>query len=112
MRRWELIFGRINLKKNTKYDFRDVQVKLYRNLPTDKYTETDSALKLQGLLSDERVISMLPQELDPISELQKKSNQDEQAIKDNIENMVNVNNQNMDSNLETQPKEEIENGGE
>lgn len=87
LRRWELIFGRINLKKNTTYDFRDIQIKLYRNLPTDKYTETDNALKLQGLLSDETVIGLLPQELDPISELQKKSKQDEEAIKDNLDSM-------------------------
>jgi hypothetical protein len=66
-----LIFDRINLKKNTNYDFRDVKVKLYRNLPTDKYTEVDSALKLRGLLSDESVINMLPYELDAMSELNK-----------------------------------------
>ena len=71
LKRWELIFNRINLKKDSKYDFRDIKIKLYRNLPTDKYTETDSALKLRGLISDESVISMLPQELDPINELSK-----------------------------------------
>lgn len=83
LRRWELVFGRINLKKNTKYDFRDVKVKLYRNLPTDKYTETSSALGLRGLLSDETIINMLPYELDPISELNKRDKV-EQGIEQGI----------------------------
>lgn len=87
LRRWELIFARINLKKQTTYDFRDVQVKLYRNLPTDKYTEIDTALKQRGLLSDETVISILPNELDPISELQKKRKQDEETMQDNVINV-------------------------
>ena len=72
LRRWELIFERINLKKNTNYDYRDIKIKLYRNLPTDKYTETTSALGLRGLLSDETIINMLPQELDPVSEMNKR----------------------------------------
>jgi SPP1 family phage portal protein len=80
LRRWELVFDRINLKKNTDYDFRDIQVKLYRNLPTDKYTETDSALKLRGLVSDETVINMLPYELDAQVEMSKKDNETEDSI--------------------------------
>ena len=90
LRRWELIFGRINLKKNTKYDFRDIKVKLYRNLPTDKYTETNSALGLRGLLSDETIIDMLPYELDPISEINKKDKLVETNRENNINNIQNT----------------------
>lgn len=68
LRRWELIFDRINLKKNTNYDFRDIKIKLYRNLPTDRSTETKTALSLKGTVSDETVIRMLPYEIDPSTE--------------------------------------------
>lgn len=88
LRRWELIFNRINLKKKTNYDFRDIQVKLYRNLPTDTYTSTDSALKLRGLLSDETVIELLPYEFDAKNELDKKEQQDEDAMNNNIDNNI------------------------
>ena len=81
LRRWELIFDRINLKKNTNYDFRDVVVKLYRNLPTDKYTETSSALSLRGLVSDGTVINMLPYELDADTEINKMETDDLKEIK-------------------------------
>jgi SPP1 family phage portal protein len=90
LRKWELIFGRINLKKNTKYDFRDVKVKLYRNLPTDKYTETTSALSLRGLLSDATVIDMLPYELDPISEMNKIEQKEEPQIAERIQEIQEI----------------------
>jgi SPP1 family phage portal protein len=86
LRRWKLIFDRINLKMNTKYDYRDIRVMLNRNLPTDKYTETDSALKLRGLISDESVINMLPYELDANNELMRMNKKEEEGIEENIEN--------------------------
>lgn len=101
LRRWELVFGRINLKKSTKYDFRDIKVKLYRNLPTDKYTETSSALGLRGLLSDETIINMLPYELDPISEINKKDS----AVIDiekNIENIKSTKDKTEEKEIEEQ----------
>jgi len=76
LRRWELIVGKINKKKNTKFDFRDIKISLKRNLPTDKKTETDRALSLKGTLSDETVIDMLPDDLDTKAELKKIADQD------------------------------------
>lgn len=68
---WEAFTTRINLKKGTKYDFRNLKIKLQRNMPTDKKAETDRALSLRGLVCDETVINLLPDELDASSEIEK-----------------------------------------
>lgn len=87
LRRWQIIIDRINKRKSKKYDFRSIKIDLQRNLPTDKYTETDRALKLRGLLSDESVIDMLPDDLDSMSEIQKMDKQNQENIEKNLENM-------------------------
>jgi len=46
LRMWEMITARINLKKNKEYDFRDIDVILIRNLPTDTESLTNAWLKL------------------------------------------------------------------
>lgn len=87
LRRWETIIDRINKRKHKQYDFRSIKIDLSRNLPTDKGTETDRALKLRGLLSDESIISMLPDEFDEVSEIQKMDKQNEANMQKNLENM-------------------------
>jgi SPP1 family phage portal protein len=107
MKRWKLIFGRINLKKNSNYDFRDIQVKLYRNLPTDKKTETDRALSLRGLLSEETIIGMLPDEIDPKSELEKREKED-LAAKEEMMNSLKEQGLNEEDEFEVNDSSEIE----
>lgn len=87
LRRWETIIDRINKRKNKKYDFRSIKIDLQRNLPTDKGTETDRALKLRGLLSDESIIDMLPDGFDSASELEKMNAQNKENIQKNMENI-------------------------
>lgn len=87
LRRWETIIDRINKRKHKQYDFRSIKIDLQRNLPTDKGTETDRALKLRGLLSDESIIDMLPDDFDSISELEKIDKQNQENIQKNMENM-------------------------
>lgn len=87
LRRWETIIDRINKRKHKQYDFRSIKIDLQRNLPTDKGTETDRALKLRGLLSDESVIDMLPDDFDSISELEKVDKQNQENIEKNLQNM-------------------------
>lgn len=89
LRRWETIIDRINKRKKKRYDFRSIKIDLQRNLPTDKGTETDRALKLRGLLSDASIIDMLPDDLDTISELEKIDKQNQENIEKNIINMQN-----------------------
>ena len=82
LRRWELIFNRINMEKNTKYDFRQIEVKLYRNMPTDRLSETQMALQLRGLVSDETVIGQLPYEFNAQAELEKLEAEQEDILVD------------------------------
>lgn len=86
-RRWEIILNKFNKDKGKSYDFRDIEIKLQRNMPTDKASETDRWLKLRGLISDDTVISNLPDDLDSKSELAKMDLQNKENIEKNIENM-------------------------
>lgn len=113
LRRWETIIDRINKRKHKQYDFRSIKIDLQRNLPTDKYTETDRALKLRGLLSDESVIDMLPDDLDSISEIEKMDLQNQANIEKNLENMSKMGqdttNAQLNTNQEVQDKKTTEN---
>ena len=82
---WENIVDRINTKKNTNFDFREIQIELQRNLPTDKQSMIDMALKLREVLSDETILNMLPIDIDVESEIAKKQEQSEV----NMENAIN-----------------------
>lgn len=84
---WEAFTERINLKKGTKYDFRNLRIKLIRNMPTDKKAETDRALSLRGLISDESVINLLPDEFDTSSEIEKMKKQGEENLEENMKNI-------------------------
>ncbi len=87
LRMWEMITSRINLKKNTEYDFRDIEVILTRNLPSNNQEIVDNWLKLRGLLSDKTIIDHLPFDLDSESELTEMDTQNEANMQKNMENM-------------------------
>lgn len=87
LRRWELIFNKFNKDKGKDYDFRNVQVTLQRNMPSDSSSETSRALALRDLLSDETIIGMLPDDLDPKNEIAKKKQESEINLEDNQELM-------------------------
>lgn len=87
LRMWEMIISRINLKKSTEYDFRDIEVILTRNLPQNNQENVDNWLKLRGLLSDKTVIEHLPYELDSESELAEIDVQNEENMKKNVKQM-------------------------
>lgn len=59
LRRWELIFNRINLKKGTTFDFRDVEVDIPKNLPQMQDEKITSMLKLRNLISDQTIVETL-----------------------------------------------------
>lgn len=87
LRMWEMITARINLKKSKEYDFRDIDVILIRNLPTDTESLTNAWLKLRGLISDKSIISHLPFGLDAESELAEMDKQNEENIQKNLQQM-------------------------
>lgn len=84
---WELIIDRINKEKNKKYDFREIQIELQRNMPADKKELVEMAMRLRGLLSDESVMSRLPYDLDVESELAKMKKQNEDNMQNNLDTM-------------------------
>lgn len=91
LRRWEIILNKFNKDKGKKYDFRDIEVFLQRNIPTDKASETDRWLKYRGLLPDETIIDNLPDDLDSESEINKMNEQNAKNIQQNLENLKNNN---------------------
>lgn len=80
LRRWEIILNKFNKEKEKHYDFRDIEVKLQRNVPSDRATDITNALKLRGLLSDETVINSLNMDLDAKNEISKMDIQNEENI--------------------------------
>ena len=85
LRRWELIFGRINLKKNTQFDFRDIDIEIPKNLPANDDEKIDSMLKLQNILSLQTIIEKLGYNY--IDEKNKKDSEAEDNMLNNIERM-------------------------
>ncbi len=92
LRRWEIILNKFNKDKGKQYDFRDIEVRLQRNVPSDQASETDRALKLRAMLSDETCINLLPDDLDAKSELAKIDKQNQENIEKNLQNMKQLGN--------------------
>lgn len=86
-RRWRIILEKFNKEKSKSFDFRDIEVKLNRNLPSDIATMITNALKIRGLVSDDTVINLLGLDLDSISELAKMDKQNQENIQKNLEQM-------------------------
>ena len=59
LRRFELIFNRINYKKGTKYDFRYIVIDIPKNLPSMTDETVEQMIKLNGILSEETIIEKL-----------------------------------------------------
>lgn len=73
LRRFELIFGRINSKFSTNYDFRYITIDIPKNLPSMEDETIDRMMKLNGILSEETVIEELGYDYE--SEKLKKENE-------------------------------------
>lgn len=108
LRLWEMITHRINLKKSTEYDFRDVEVILNRNLPSNNGELVQNWLGLRGLVSDKTVIDHLPYDLDAESELLAMDEQNAENMQRNIENMRALGGGNDDMGLPRQADEETQ----
>lgn len=85
LRRWELIFNRINLKKGTTFDFRDIQIELPKNLPANDVELIDEMLKLNGLISQQTIVEKLGYNY--LSEKEKMDSESEDSMTRNIERM-------------------------
>ena len=94
LRMWENLTDRINIKKNTKYDFRDIQININTSIPTDQSEVTQMWLTLRGLISDSTIIENLPLDLDTESELKKMKEQNEENMEEAIRRAKEFNNEN------------------
>lgn len=103
---WEMITSRINLKKSTKYDFRDIEVILTRNLPSNNQEIVDNWLKLRGLLSDKTVIEHLPYDLDSESELTEMDNQNKANMQKNMEDIQMLGSEQNEQDMELSRQED------
>lgn len=101
-RRWELIFGRINLKNNTNFDFRDIEIELPKNLPANDDEKIDSTLKLQGVISNQTLIEKLG--FDYINE---KNRMDQEAEDNFNQNLENIRNQTNGNQVNQEEQEEV-----
>lgn len=107
LRRWELIFNRINELKNTNYDFRNIKITLNKNLPANENEVVDMYMKLRGLISDETIIERLPLNFDSVSELQKKADQEEENMQKYMDNAQQFNQSSkQEQQVEEKQKEE------
>ena len=85
LRRWELIFNRINLKKNTSFDFRDIEIELPKNLPANDVELIDQMLKLREMISNQTIVEKLGYNY--LSEKEKMDGEAEINMLQNIERM-------------------------
>lgn len=120
LRMWENITGRINDKKNKKFDFRDIQITINTNIPTDDNEVVEMWMRLREILSDETVIEHLPLDLDVESELKKRKEQEQSDMEFDIEktkafsevkneNIPNSNNNNKPNNNDNDTDKREEN---
>lgn len=113
LRLWEMITHRINLKKGTTYDFRDIEIILNRNLPSNNKEIVETWKGLRGLISDKTIIDHLPYDLDSESEMLAMDEQDAENMQKNLENLRSLGgDDNVDRTRQTneETNEEIPNG--
>ena len=98
LRMWENITDRINVKKNKKFDFRDILITINTSIPTDDGEVVDNWLKLRGLISDATILENLPYDLDAESELKKMKEQNEENMEEAVERAKEFKNENISNN--------------
>lgn len=81
LRRFELIFNRINYKKGTKYDFRYIVIDIPKNLPSMTDETVEQMIKLNGILSEETIIEKLGYDY----ETEKARKEDDLGARDNMD---------------------------
>ena len=79
LRLWELITGRLNLKGEN-FDFRDIDIKLQRNIPTDRDKSLSRAIDAYrgGLISQETAINESQIEVDAKDEMERQKTEQEE----------------------------------
>lgn len=68
-RRIELIAGMLKTKSAATIDFRDIEIAFTANIPADIKEQADIVKELYGLVSQKRLLSLLPFIADPATEM-------------------------------------------
>lgn len=81
LRLWEVVTNRLNIKGES-LDFRDIDIVLQRNIPTDKDKSLDRSVKAYqaGILSQESAINESQLELDAKEEIKRIQAEQEEAL--------------------------------
>jgi SPP1 family phage portal protein len=97
-RRIELITNILN-KKGGSYNYTDIETTFTRNLPANITEITDMISKLHGIPSDETLLSQLPFITDVQVEMNKKKQEQKDALSDNYSNLNNDTATNINSDM-------------
>ncbi len=92
-RRIELISGIMTLKNKTPIDFRDIEITFTPNIPANNQEQADIVQSLVGLVSQKRLLSLLPFVTDPIEEMAELKKEQAEAHADDYMNLGGVRNE-------------------
>ena len=92
-RRIELISGIMKLKNKTPIDFRDIEITFTANIPANNQEQADIVQSLVGLVSQKRLLSLLPFVTDPIEEMEELKKEKAEERADDYMNLGGVRNE-------------------
>ena len=98
-RRWELIFNKFNKDKKKEYDFRNIEITLQKNMPSDKGAIVEMLNKMADHISEETYLSEVPINIDPKNEIAKKKAESQDNVEENQEIIKKFNKNNPQEDL-------------
>lgn len=87
-RRIELIAGMLKMKSKADIDFRDIEITFTANIPANNQEQADIVKTLYGLVSQKRLLSLLPFVTDPAEELEALKREQEQDGADDYDELT------------------------
>ena len=84
-RRIELIAGMLKLKNKADVDFRDIEITFTANIPANNEEQANIVKNLYGLVSQKRLLSLLPFVTDPAEEMQELKKEQEESLTGGVE---------------------------
>lgn len=84
-RRIELIAGMLKLKNKADVDFRDIEITFTANIPANNEEQANIVKNLYGLVSQKRLLSLLPFVTDPAEEMQELKKEQEENLTGGVE---------------------------
>ena len=79
-RRLELLCNFLNVKNGTEYDWRNLEISFTRNIPANVPDIVDMVSKLNGIISNEKLLGLLPFIEDPQREMDRIKKEQEDTV--------------------------------